>query len=325
LRVLLVHDDADLVAAAALHVGRRGPVRLLLPVGAGVSDFCDVLLSDAMAGEVRAMVIDRMIASLYSLDDWDVMDFPEVRPGSCVGALAARWRGLEASTDASICLELPVEGGMADLLRRLPGSTAKHLRRKLRRIDEVGLDVRLVPPEGVAEALDDFFRLHAEQWVGRGVTAEHMRPRFADFLRRALPLMVEREQAVVPVYVLNGVLVGVRINVVGGQMMGAYLSGTSPALRERIDVATFMLRGNLALAADRGVAVLSLLRGREDYKLRWRPDTVHNNRLLLARRTAPRGLGHVAVVCAWARVRPWLMQRAPWLKRLRVSLRRFGH
>jgi hypothetical protein len=48
----------------------------------------------------------------------------------------------------------------------------------------------------------------------------------------------------------------------------------------------------LHASADRvardGRQVLSLLRGAEPYKFRWRPDTVVNQRLLLARRrTAP--------------------------------------
>ncbi len=319
LRVVLLHAGEDLVAAAPLYLSRRFPLRTLLPIGAGVSDFCDVLVADSHDVDVRPA----LTKALARVSHWDAMDFPEVRPGAAVGALADRWPGTSASLLASTCLELPVED-MSDLLTRLPRPTAKVIRRKLRKIDDVGVDARRVSRERVPEALRTFFQLHEEQWTGRGVTAEHVRPRFVEFLNHAMPLMVEREQADLIEYEVDGTVLGMRLNVVSGSMLGAYLSGISPALRERLDVATLMLRYDQSLARTRGQSVLSLLRGQEDYKMRWRPNTVTNERIVLCRPGSLLGQGYLLACRARGQALPWLRRHAPWLRHLRDRLRRTG-
>jgi CelD/BcsL family acetyltransferase involved in cellulose biosynthesis len=315
LRVVLVRVGDRLVAAAALHLHRRGPLRVLRPVGDDVSDFADVLIADDLAGR-RPEALDALAAALLGDSGWDALDLPEVRPGAAAAELAARWPARTATTDASVCLELPVQP-LPDLLSGLPGKTAKHIRRKLRRIDEVGVEATVVRPEDAVEAVDDLLRFHAAQWAGRGMTAEHGRDRFRQHLRGALPAMVAADQAVLVRFSSGGRPVGVRLNLVGRRLLGAYLSGTDPELRNEIDVAALMMRTNLALAEAAGIETLSLLRGREDYKLRWRPDVVPNSRIVLGRPRSGRATGYVLAARARARVVPWLRERAPWIREAR--------
>jgi CelD/BcsL family acetyltransferase involved in cellulose biosynthesis len=320
LRVLVVHAGDDLIAAAPFYVSRRLAVRSLEPLGAGLSDFGDILVADAV-DERRADVLAKLVTALLQVSGWDVIDLPEVRPGAAAHELRALWPGPSGSIVASTCLELPVQE-MPDLLARLPRSTAKHVRTKLRKIDQAGVAAECVVASEVPGALEEFQRLHAEHWRHRGVTAEHLRHRFATFLGRAIPLMVERRQAVVVQYRLSGAVVGVRINVIGGAMMGAYLSGISPAMRQQVDVATVMLRHNLALARERELQILSLLRGQEDYKLRWRPVSVTNSRIVLGRPGNVLAAASVALARGWAHALPYLREHAPWLRSVRTALRR---
>ena len=68
---------------------------------------------------------------------------------------------------ASTRLELAVRP-LPEVLSDLPGKTAKHIRRKLRRIDEAGVEATVVPAADVVEAVDDLLQFHAAQWAGRG-------------------------------------------------------------------------------------------------------------------------------------------------------------
>ena len=78
-----------------------------------------------------------------------------------------------------------------------------------------------------------------------------------------------------------------------------------------------MMRHNLELAGAADVTTLSLLRGLEDYKLRWRPETVLDKRVVLPRPGSVLAAGHLAAVRGEARLRPWLKERAPWVKEAR--------
>jgi len=320
LRVAAAYAGGDLVAAAALYVSRNLPVRTLSPVGAGMSDFSDVLVADAV-GEDRAEVVRRLGSALRDFGGWDVIDLPEVRPGAAAAELAAQWPGPRSSTPASTCLELPVQD-INDLLASLSPSTARTRRRDLRRLHEAGVSSRLVAAQDVPFAVAEFHRLHLAQWQGRGINPEHARPQFRAFLTDALPLMVERGQALVAEYYLDRELMAVAINVLDRSLMGGYLSGVSPALRKRVDVGTLMLSNDMKLAQERRTPVVSLLRGQENYKLRWRPVPVLNRRVILGFPGSTLAVAYLAAAEGRARALPWLRQRAPWLKNLLTGLKK---
>jgi hypothetical protein len=101
-------------------------------------------------------------------------------------------------------------------------------------------------------------------------------------------------------------VVAVNLTLLSGRLAGVYLYGFHPQLRERkVDVATMLLRASTEQLASGGERrILSLLRGDEPYKHRWCPETVVNQRFLLARRrTAPLLAAAVGEAAArgWAR------------------------
>ena len=66
-------------------------------------------------------------------------------------------------------------------------------------------------------------------------------------------------------------------------LLYAWRFGFHPRLRDsKLDVATMLLRASSELASGSEGRVLSMLRGDEPYKYRWCPETVHNERLLMA-------------------------------------------
>lgn len=314
LRVVLVHADGRLVAAAALALTRRGPFRVLVPLGGGQSDYHDVLVDR----DLGATAARRLAAALRALPGWDALDLAEVRAGSAAELLYAAWTGARRRSSGAMCLELPV-GTFAEFIARLPKNGAKTAKRKQRKIQQCPIESRQVPAAEVPAAVDGLLELHHGQWTGRSIAAEHLRPRFRRHLATALTGMVESGQAVVTEYRLDGRLVIVDAAVAGPEYVGTYLAGFDPTLREHVDIAMLMLTRALGEVEKRGLPTLSLLRGDEPYKAHWRPEQRRNQRLLLGR-SAPAG-AYAGLVGLRRAAADATRERYPRLREARIQAR----
>ena len=316
LRLVLVRRDGRLVGIAPLMLTHR-PLPALVPLGGGITDYSDVLLEDAQA----AAVARAMAAGLRRASRGAVVDLREVRPGAAAEALAAAWDGPVRRMADSLCLELPGVP-MDALLARMPASRASRSRAKLRKLDALGIEQRTVHESDIAEGMATLLRLHERQWRGRGVTTEHMRPRFAEHLTRAATRMVRTGDAQVTEYRLDGETVAANITLLSAAMSGGYLYGVDPALRAKADVTTMLLRHGAGQAVQDGRAVLSMLRGGEPHKRHWRPEEIVNRRLVLARREAAPLLAlYTARIAGRERVSRIVHRRAPALLEMRGRLR----
>jgi CelD/BcsL family acetyltransferase involved in cellulose biosynthesis len=277
LAVVTVWDGDILVAAAPLHRRRQGPVPVLAPLGGPLSDHTDILLDPQVpdAGP-------RLVQALLQVPGWRVLDLPEVLPGSAAQAWAGMWPGGIRRSTSSLNLHLPVLP-LPDVLARIPSKTAGKLRRKLKKIDNLGIERVELSGAAVPAAVGELIRLHESQWAGRRGNPEHFTERFRTFLVAALGPMVDRGQAVVVEYRLAGRLMASEIHLVGHEQLSYYLPGIDPELRQHIDTSVLLVSHGLALAGRLELTEYSFLRGDEDYKLHWRPDHVTAERILLAR------------------------------------------
>ncbi|MEU3748658.1 MULTISPECIES: GNAT family N-acetyltransferase [Streptomyces] len=283
LRVVLVRRESGELVAAAPLMRAGGPLPVLTQLGGTITDFTDVLLDDDCPEAAPALA-----RALARAAGGAVVDLREVRPGAASERVFAHWRGPRRRLPDSLCLELPAVP-MEGLLERIPSGKAQRVRAKLRKLDALGIDSHVVTGDEVPAALDRLLKLHQLQWQGRGVTAEHTSRRFAQHLTRAVRPMVERGDAMVTEFRLAGDVVAADLTLMSPRLAGGYLYGADPALRARkVDVATMLLRHGARETSTGGRATLSMLRGTEAYKQHWRPETVRNQRLMLAgRRTAP--------------------------------------
>jgi CelD/BcsL family acetyltransferase involved in cellulose biosynthesis len=279
LRVVLVRRGGVLVGAAALMVRYRG-VPVWVPVGAGISDYADVLVDPADPGNAVALA-----DALRSAARGAVIDLREVRSGAAAERVHEVWRGPRRRLTDSVCLELPGRP-MDELIARVGSSSrGQRIRSNLRRLDAAGVTEREAAPHEVADAVATMLRLHLLQWRGRGVNPEHVRPRFREHLTRACTLMAASGDAVVTEFSLDGEVVAANLTVLSPALVGGYLYGAHPDLRgTKVDVTTLLMRHGVRHAAGGGREVLSLLRGAEPHKFHWRPAHVTNHRLLLADR-----------------------------------------
>ncbi|MHC3470365.1 GNAT family N-acetyltransferase [Streptomyces sp. 7R007] len=283
LRLLLVRDGRDLVAAAPLMRVRR-PVPALVPLGGAISDYGDVLLDD----ERGEAAVSALTEGLYAAARTALIDLREVRPGGAAEEVYDHWCGPRRRVSDSLCLELPAVP-MDDLVARLPSAKAQRVRAKLRKLAALGVERHVVAPDEVDKALHRLVELHRLQWEGRKVTGEHLRPRFREHLVRSVGSMVRSGDAVVTEFRLADDVVAVDLTLLSRRLAGGYLYGAHPCLRQRkADVAVMLLDACAEHARAGERETLSLLRGDEPYKHHWRPQPVGNQRLLLARRrTAP--------------------------------------
>ncbi|MEV5826010.1 GNAT family N-acetyltransferase [Spirillospora sp. NPDC052242] len=280
LRLATVRHGGRLVAAAPLTLVRRAGLPVLVPLAAPQSDVTDLLLDPAHADAAAP----RLARALLADPGWAALDLPEVRPGAAAHRLARHWPGRTWRTPSSVCLDLP-DADVSGVLARLPGRAAGKTRARLRKIDRRGITVRPAPPDEVPDAVRELLDLHVRQWRGRPLNPEHTRDRFRRHLAAAAHGLARDGRAAVLRYHWDGRLVAADLVLLGHRFAGAYLYGAVPELRDHVDVGLMLLREDLAVADGRG---LSLLRGREPYKLKWRPDPVRHERLILARtRTAP--------------------------------------
>ncbi|GGW27704.1 glycosyl transferase family 1 [Streptomyces caelestis] len=299
LRLVLVRDGGELLAVAPLmRVGRTLP--RLVPLGGAITDYGDVLLDDEHADRAAPALAEALSAAARTA----LIDFREVRPGGAAETLYAHWRGPRRRVRDSLCLELPAVP-VEELAARLPGAKARRARAHLRKLTALGVTRRTAPPDEVGAALGRLLALHRLQWESRGVTPEHLRERFAAHLVRAVGSLVRSGDALITEFLLDGEVVAVDLTLLSPRLAGCYLYGVHPRLRERkADIAVMLLDAGTrhAVAGKRGT--LSLLRGDEPYKRRWRPEPVVNQRLLLARRrTTPLLWAVVCEVAARGRAR----------------------
>lgn len=318
LRLALVHRSGRLVAGAALMVVRRGGLPVLRPVGAGISDWSDVL-ADPGAG---APALAALRAALLAEPGWVAVDLPEVAADGQAHRLLDGWPGRRTVTAASTCQAVPAEP-IERLVGSLSSSHRADVRRALRKADAAGLASSRVPAGEVPEAVHRLLELHRRQWRDRGgMTPEHGRPRFVRHLARAVEGMVGHGSAALCEYTLDGELVASSLLMIGQDSVGGYLYGADPALFGRFNVTTLMMRTAMEVAVERAVPTFSMMRGREDYKTGWRPTATRNERLVLVRPGSVAGAGYagsvLAVTSAIGRLRthaPALRSAAAWSRR----------
>ncbi|HEY6741741.1 MAG TPA: GNAT family N-acetyltransferase [Lapillicoccus sp.] len=291
---------------------------MLTTLGVGVSDFTDVLIDDSCAHEAAG----HLARELTKVGGWWVIDLPEVPHSAATAHLVDAWPWPTWTVGGSVCLELPARP-MKELIATLPTNTAHTRRKKQRKIAALGFVTSEVDREAAGQATATMLRLHRQQWRRRGMNPEHGRSRFAEHLSQAVPRMVDRGQAHLLEYRLDGDVVGVDLLLDGHDLLGAYLYGLQPDLRRRIDVAQLFIGTNLDLAQRLGRPTLSLLRGDEPYKRRWRPEEKRNRRVLLAAKAGHPAAAYVATLRVRQRLIELAKSRVPVLSGIRRRLRTY--
>ncbi|MEA2782769.1 MAG: hypothetical protein QOK29_4313, partial [Rhodospirillaceae bacterium] len=117
--VVAVRDDQDcLVGLAPLFIYVDGPVRRLMPIGIGISDYLDILLDPTMEDAAAAALFARLRQERHR---WDEMAFEELNPDARLLAAPCPPGWVDDVDDQGSCMVLTLPEGtgrIEDCVRR---------------------------------------------------------------------------------------------------------------------------------------------------------------------------------------------------------------
>jgi CelD/BcsL family acetyltransferase involved in cellulose biosynthesis len=319
--LLAASAGADLRAIAPFYrAPTPGGLTVLRPLGAGVSDYLDLLLP--VEAKDRLGCLGALLGELVSRSrGWDVLDLPSVPAESptvaALSELAGR-RGLPyAALPGHVRPGIALEGTWDAYLRSRPGKFRYNLRSRLRRLGGLGqVAFRTVASvEDVGEALVRLQGLHARRWAD-----QHTSTIFSSSVRgRAFYLDACRRHAVRGMLDLTLLEVGGRavagsVGFVDRDTYYYYLPAWDPDLAPYAP-SSLLLAHLVERAYERGLRRFDFMLGDEPYKAQWATEERHTVRLVLG---APgsRGRAAAGALIAWHRLRE-RARRSPLLRRVR--------
>jgi CelD/BcsL family acetyltransferase involved in cellulose biosynthesis/glycosyltransferase involved in cell wall biosynthesis len=251
---LAVWKHGSLAGLLPLFRWRDGERDVLSLIGAGVSDYQDLLLAPGAADVVQA--IEDTLAMLA----WDRIELSELRDDSVL--LELELGGTQETADQEPCLALPVVAH-APLEAVRPGARHEIEYQRRRAARTLGLEYALLPP---GEAVGALTSLHRARWATRG------EPGMIDEQRHAFLQGAARRLAIDGSSFALGVSLGRELAAVGLILVDRdctryYMCGFAPTF-ERYSPGMLAMGGVLEESARRGARFVDLLRGDEPFKYR---------------------------------------------------------
>ncbi|HZZ86513.1 MAG TPA: GNAT family N-acetyltransferase [Anaeromyxobacteraceae bacterium] len=273
LRILEARGPGARLDGVLVLQGRRaviGPRHYtLLGNGVAGADGLDVLARPGTEAQVRSAVASHLARTLPA---WDVLDLEDLPSGSATAAALAR-----ALAPLGVEVELTPRFTCPGFVPR--GTFAEHLRRIARRetfgrrcrwlARQRGFRIEVATAVGeMAEAIEDFLRLHRLRWAPEGGSYGIPPGRVEDFHRAVAPLLAARGFMRLYRLFVGGRSVAAVYGLELGGRFYYYQSGMDPEWAARSP--GMVLTGRTVEDAyARGLSFYDFLRGTEPYKLEW--------------------------------------------------------
>ncbi|WP_437489104.1 GNAT family N-acetyltransferase [Sorangium sp. So ce1014] len=261
---LVFRSEQGLVGMAPLAIHRTGEERVVALLGAGITDYNDVL---AAPGYERA-VAEAVFACLDErADAWDVADLHDLRGSSPLFAAEAPsgWSDEVEKLEACPRVTIPEGAGPDDLFS--PGMRARVSRARKRLARAGALRVDVADAASVDELLDALFANHRARWISRGeggVLDEALRP----FHRAVARGLCARGALRLFGLRLDGRIIASLYGLSERGGLASYITGFDPELAW-YSPGLVMLASAIEHAAREGARTVDFLRGREPYKYEW--------------------------------------------------------
>jgi CelD/BcsL family acetyltransferase involved in cellulose biosynthesis len=237
----------------------------LLPMGVGISDYCDVLL----APEAPREAAGRLLAAALEAGDLPRCDLPQLPQSALLRAVEAPagWRA--ESWAGAPCPVLSLVPGPA-----IPKGMRRDLRQARNRADRAGgCQVERADAERLTASLDTLVALHGARWQ-RGVGGREAAPGvLADaavlaFHRASAPALLAAGLLRLEILRLHGRAAAVIYALVNRERIFFYLSGFAPEYAFE-SPGTILLGHMIEEACREGLGAADFLRGPEAYKYAW--------------------------------------------------------
>ena len=251
--VAVAREGGDTVGLLACYLLDEPAGRRLLPMGAGITDYQDLLGAGGPALLAAVLETAREAGAVSC-------DFTDLPPGAVLRALPAPpdWGERLGESDACPVLAHP----------KIPAGRRRDRRQALHRAARRGgCAIEVADANTLGPALEALFRLHAARWRACGGTGVLADPRVTAFHRLAAPGLLAEGALRLAVLRIAGTEAASCYALLAPRRIFFYLSGFDPAFSHE-SPGTILL-GHLieqALAEGRDV---HFLRGAEPYKYAW--------------------------------------------------------
>jgi CelD/BcsL family acetyltransferase involved in cellulose biosynthesis len=258
--LLSVRDGARLLAVVPLL---REGTRLSLIGDHNICDYMDFVMAPGEEKESLSALLDALQG-----EDWTELELRGLAAGSPTLALLpslAGDRGLEVRVEReAVCPQLDLPSTWEDYLMQLGKKNRHELKRKMRRLNNTAVGVRLLtlrtPPE-VGEGMDTFLRL----MTLKSDKAQFMTPQMERFFRRAAVALAEEGLVALYMLEMDGRRVASALCFEDENEVLLYNSGYDPEL-SYLSIGLISKALVLRSAIEEGRRHLDFLRGNEPYK-----------------------------------------------------------
>ena len=265
LHTIEVRRHGALVGLAPLFLYRAGADRILVPLGASISDYIDWLIDPIQS----AAILERIFAVLRdSRKGWDRLELSDVPPSSPLLTFrSSDWDVAQSPETACPILELP--RGAKSVAQILSGKARHNLRTAAHRMERMGrAKFEIATRETVDEFLAAMMRLHGARWNEFGTRGVLSEKRVQEFHRIAARALLGRGVLRLYGLRLQGQLIAALYALVGSETFYCYLQGFDPAYGPLSPGAQILGRV-IDDALREGKTRVDFLRGRERYKYAW--------------------------------------------------------
>ncbi len=273
--VLEARRNDTLVGLAPFFIYGTGGDRIVAPLGAGVSDYLDVLV-DPDAPEALDALLEFLWEHAW---EWTELQIPDLQASSVLlsrdfrrgpanhpVASGNREHFNQELTACDFCAQLNLPPSIDELRTVVPAKQIRNLRAARRQLDRA--QVELADRATLDEFLESLFRLHEKRWQRNGEQGVLADPRVRDLHRRAAPRLLER--GVLRLFGLRhcDVLIACLMAFFEGDAARLYMQGYDPDWA-RYSPGAQLIGAALEQAIAEKKPVADFMRGRETYKYYW--------------------------------------------------------
>lgn len=262
--ILTARDGGQLVGLLPLYLLRENGCRKLLPIGVGLSDYIEALLSPD-APDVGYL----LMAAITAIPEWDECWLPDLAPGGSLASAVAHCGFTEVAVPAAPCPILDLPSDPSNPHETVPRKTLRDLRQARTRAAMSGaVTIEAITEETLDTAMDDLFRLHQQRWRSRGEGGVCDDPRVQNFHRAAAEDLLAAGMLRLYRLSLDDAVLAVYHGFAAKGRAYAYLGGFDPS-QPRLSAGMQIIAHAIERAIAEGATSFDFLRGEESYKYAW--------------------------------------------------------
>jgi CelD/BcsL family acetyltransferase involved in cellulose biosynthesis len=260
-------------------------LRELTFIGVGVSDYLDVICREGHRNAAVDAVFDFVHANTHR---WDFVDLHQIPPqglAADVTGLAEDHDELDAETlDHEMCpvIELPDSW---DEYRKSLGKSLRfnvgYYERSLRKKHDV--EIGVADAENLDAEMESLFSLHTQRWRKRWLPGVLSGAKVQAFHKDAAEKLLDRGWLRLYYLKIDGVTRASLYCFAFRDTMYYYLGGFDPELA-KYGLGTILTGYAIREAIENGFGTFDMLRGSEEYKLRWKPELRRNRRVFIRKK-----------------------------------------